>query len=268
MGAGKKTRIAVVGGGLAGLSAAAVAAADAKGLAEDLLPQGAVPEEFMAKIEKGKPGDSVFTAYLEVDMDPAAIAPKGLAHAILAPDRAGLVLLSPEGLFSSSSVEVGVPAMRNPALAPAGKTGIIASAASPCALCEKLELEGPAAREAAKRAAAAKIIEALTVFMPWLPGRIEGMFTVTPLAIRDYTGNSGGPITGWSHVTGDCGSERDFRNHQGRRNTREKSLSGRPADLHASKCPCRHDDGEVDRRHGLHEKRLVQRLMWVTASWP
>jgi phytoene dehydrogenase-like protein len=191
---------------------AVIAAADAKELVESLLPQGAVPEKFVAKIEKAKPGDSVFTVYLEVDMDPGAIVPITLAHAILAPDRAGLALLSPEGLFSSSSVEVGIPAMRNPALAPAGKTGVIASAASPYALWEKLELEGPAAREAAKKAAAAKIIEALTVFMPWLPGRIEGMFTATPLAIRDYTGNSGGSITGWSHISEECGSERDFRN--------------------------------------------------------
>ncbi len=187
-----------------------IAAQDAKTLLR-LLPHHSLPADFNEKIEQGKPGESIFTLYLEVDKDPESIRPRGLAHAIISPDRAGLALLSPEGYFTSSSIELGIPAMRNSNLAPPGKTGIIISAPASYRRWTAFAQAGGRVYTEAKEKASSMLVDALSIHMPWLKGRIENSFSASPLSPERHSSNSGGSITGWSHIPEECPSERDFR---------------------------------------------------------
>jgi phytoene dehydrogenase-like protein len=104
-------------------------------------------------------------------------------------------------LLSLDTFEISIPVLKDPSLAPPGKTGLIVSWLLDYALVKKVREAGW--YDEFKEFSIAEIIRILshTVY-PGLEGKILDRFASTPLSIEDYTGNTGGAITGWAFGPG------------------------------------------------------------------
>lgn len=166
-------------------------------------------------VEAGAPGESVLSLFLELDLPPALLAERTGPHSFYTPSQAGLSSLGPlprsagaeellawtRRYLALTTYEVSCPAMRDPALAPPGKSGLIVSS---------LMEYGVAARAAElgvygefKDACSEAIVEALdSGAYRGIARAVIASFVSTPLTIERSTGNAGGAITGWSFASG------------------------------------------------------------------
>jgi phytoene dehydrogenase-like protein len=96
-----------------------------------------------------------------------------------------------------TTYEISCPVLRDPALAPAGKTGVIVSTLMDYRLVKAIAEAGwyPAFKARCEE----QILTVLenSVF-PGVTGQVELRFSSTPLTIERLTGNLGGAITGWA----------------------------------------------------------------------
>lgn len=168
-------------------------------------------------------GDSIFTLYLAVDLDPEYFSGIASAHFFYTPLASGLSKVpvaeleipDPAGgkpgmtrdkgkLFdwtgrylSLTTYEISCPALRDPSLAPEGKTGLIISTLMDYALVRRfrdMELYDEFRDFCAER-----IVGILDkAIFPGLKASVLDSFTSTPLTIEAVTGNTDGAITGWA----------------------------------------------------------------------
>ncbi|MEN6338798.1 MAG: NAD(P)/FAD-dependent oxidoreductase [Clostridiaceae bacterium] len=175
------------------------------------LPQKA--EEQKRLVESSQGMDSVLTLFLGVDGAPEAVASLCGAHAFYTPEMTGLSTLphwrtlacegeeAVRGWLTSylerTTFEISVPALRDPSLAPAGKTGLVVSTLFDYSLSEWYFDTGE--YEAFKSLCTSTILRILeqNVF-PSLAQRVEFSLCATPLTIERETGNFQGAITGWA----------------------------------------------------------------------
>jgi phytoene dehydrogenase-like protein len=164
-----------------------------------------------AEIADKKGNDSVFTVYLEVDLEKSYFASKASEHFFYTPSRAGQSKAGQiplhasreeiekwlEAFFRFTTYEISIPVMRDDALAPAGKSGLIVSVLFDYQLSKKIE--GMGWYEEFKGLCENCIVDALegTIY-PGLKGAILRKFSATPLSMENLTGNTDGAITGWS----------------------------------------------------------------------
>jgi phytoene dehydrogenase-like protein len=163
-------------------------------------------------------GDSVFTLYLTVDQDPARFAAVASGHFFYTPSatglsRAGLAELqrAPGDFIGDKAVnadwlrrhlelttyEISIPVLRDPSLAPAGKTGLIVSFLFDYSLARHFREMGW--YDEFKTLASRRIIALLdTGIYPGLKAAVLDSFASTPLTIERVSGNSDGAITGWA----------------------------------------------------------------------
>jgi len=165
----------------------------------------------------------VFTLFLAVDIEPGWFAEKSHGHFFYTPSRNGVgrdiyseldAILADALLAEGSSVreraeswirryvgsttfEISIPALKDPLLAPAGKTGLIVSVLFDYALCDAARRYGW--YEDLKAFTEDALIDVLhsTVY-PGLRDAIVDRFSSTPLTIAETVGSSGGAITGWA----------------------------------------------------------------------
>ena len=192
----------------------------------DALPEGRVrtgARERAALLEASSGGDSVFTLYLAVDIEPAWFAAKSNGHFFYTPSRMGVgrgihaeleALLAAahsdgDGVFrmkaeewtrryvSATTFEISIPALKDASLAPAGKTGLIISVLFDYALCDAVRARGWYAE--LKTLVEDCFIASLdaTVY-PGLRNAVLDRFSFTPLSIARAIGSSEGAITGWA----------------------------------------------------------------------
>jgi len=192
----------------------------------DALPQGRVQRrvrEHADLLEISSGGDSVFTLYLAVDIDPAWFAAKSNGHLFYTPSREGvgrnvhsqleaiLADASSNGgtafrkeaegwirhYISSTTYEISIPVLKDASLAPPGKTGLIVSVLFDYRLCAAAQAHGW--YEALKALVEDCLVEGLTTSIyPGLHDAIQGRFSSTPLSIAEAVGTSEGAITGWA----------------------------------------------------------------------
>ncbi len=171
-----------------------------------------------------KGGDSVFTAYLTVAMDSSFFRNICTGHSFYTPSKKGLSSLSKEGLnqfLSKDSIdpndaevkqklfeyleaycdlntlEVSIPALHDPDLAPAGKTGLIVSFLYDYQLAKKIEQTGWTGE--VKTLLEQRFIKILNEgLFPGIKDKVESCFSSSPLTIEKMTGATGGGITGWA----------------------------------------------------------------------
>ena len=192
----------------------------------DALPPGrsrikAHKRATLAGASKG--GDSVFTLYLAVDIEPAWFAEKSNGHFFYTPSRKGVgqdihsemdaILANgtsgQEGAFreraedwirryiDSTTYEISIPVLKDPTLAPAGKTGLIISVLFDYAICEAARAQGW--YEDLKVFTEDRLIETLdSSIYPGLCKAVCDRFSSTPLSIATAVGSSEGAITGWA----------------------------------------------------------------------
>jgi len=190
----------------------------------------ALPDTVSAPIDNqrklagaGEGGDSILTLYLGVDLDRSFFGERCGAHAFYTPLTHGLSSIGPwqnvtgrEALkewtrefLAKTTYEISFPALRDPSLAPAGKTGVIVSTLMDYRLVKRFSDAGE--YEDFKELCIDAVHRALdgSVF----PGIAEKtLFTVcaTPLTIERETGNAHGAITGWAFTNPEMPAEARF----------------------------------------------------------
>lgn len=164
-------------------------------------------------------GDSVFTLFLEVDAAPEVFAKIANGHIFYTPSRTGLgqvhrselrkmirdwsrvskaeILNWVERFCRLNTYEISIPALKDPAAAPEGQTGLIVSLLFEYDLIKLIESSGW--YQEFKTELEEQMLQVLseTVF-PLLKDRVIRRFSYTPLSIERRIGSSEGAITGWS----------------------------------------------------------------------
>ena len=169
--------------------------------------------------------ESVLSVYLGVNKDPSYFASKTTEHIFYTPDTRGLSLAKPaemkkwiqenspnssqeqktyikaylKNFYYYNTFEVSFPVLRDPKLAPEGKTGLIISLLFDYDLCKFIRDAGW--YNEFKEFSEEFLIALLDKFLfPGIKNDIELQFSATPLTIQDYSGTTDGAIVGWSFM--------------------------------------------------------------------
>lgn len=185
-------------------------------------PLGQRVRKQQQKIRLNRGGDSILTVYLGVDLAPSYFAARCGPHCFYTPSKAGLSAIEAEpwaavladparsaadrkramkawirDYLALTTYEISCPALRDPALATAGKTGVIVSTLMDYRLVKAIDDAGWYAdfKDLCVEQIQAVLEKSL---FPDLSGQVELSFCSTPLTLERRTGNSGGAITGWA----------------------------------------------------------------------
>ena len=171
-------------------------------------------------------GDSVFTVYLTVDRDPAEFGKISAGHFFYTPSKTGLSkaalseLAEGDGFVTDrdtlagwlkrhlalNTYEISIPVLRDPDLAPPGRTGLIVSLLFDYRLTKHIEATGW--YDEFRRLMSDGIIEVLdSSIYPGLKDAVLDSFTATPLTIQRISGSTDGAITGWAFTNDDIPAE-------------------------------------------------------------
>ena len=170
-------------------------------------------------IEQGRPSESVFSLYLEVDLPVSYFNSFFNGHFFYTPSRQGLgdvnkselralldnwgkvsreeVYLWLDGFLEYNTFEVSVPAMRDPELAPVGKSGLIISVLIEAELFYRIEEDGwygEFIREVENRI----ICLFSDSLCSLLRDKVMRQFSFSPLSFERRVNSTGGAIVGWS----------------------------------------------------------------------
>ncbi|MBN1357886.1 NAD(P)/FAD-dependent oxidoreductase [Candidatus Bathyarchaeota archaeon] len=175
-------------------------------------------EEFQSK----RGGDSVFSVMIGVDEPPEKFKSISNGHFFYTPSKKGLgethrsrlkslienferipkeeVLEWVDDYCRLTTYEISIPALRDPSLAPKGKTGLIVSFLFEYDLIKKVEEAGW--YEEFKKEVENRILKTLdNSIYPRIEEKILFRFSSTPLTISKMAGTSEGGIVGWSYET-------------------------------------------------------------------
>ena len=175
-------------------------------------------------------GDSVFTLYLGLSLPPAYFALRSRPHLFYTPHTSGLgelrikrlealkaelpglpaearggwkdsVLAYLADFVRYNTLEISIPVLRDPRLAPEGHTGLIVSLLLDCGLCRAVESE--LWFEEFRERLELLLLDALEAKLyPGIGAHVVDRFSITPLGLEREVGSSGGAITGWSFEGG------------------------------------------------------------------
>lgn len=192
-----------------------------KSTSTDNLPPKIISEFGNKKQEilKSRGTDSVFSLYLQVNEPPESFGKIAHGHFFYTPSKKGLgqthrkeldellnkweelekkqVLDWLHRFTELNTYEISVPALKDPNLAPEGKSGVIISLLAEYDLFSKLAEAGW--YDEFKSKLETRMIEVITnSIFPFLKEKIIKQFSFTPLGIKDRIGSSEGSIVGWS----------------------------------------------------------------------
>jgi phytoene dehydrogenase-like protein len=155
--------------------------------------------------------DSIFTLFLSSNLAPNYFEEIASGHFFYTPNRqgessAGHVPFNSNWdeirdwlsrFFALTTYEISIPVLRDKALAPPGKTGLIISALFDYRLTKYIYDQGW--EEAFRNEVSALMIDTLdgTIY-PGLAESVSDRFTATPMTIQKRTGSTDGAITGWA----------------------------------------------------------------------
>ena len=182
-----------------------ISCGDARRAFTQLLPEGAVPPQFLATLLKAEPSHSVFTVFLGVDLAAEDLRLQGCPHVFYAPDRNGVGGTDRQqtaDYFARVPQEISVPCIVDAGLAPPGKSGIILSALTTWHYADHWGTDNgkPTERYEQLRARfASQMVASLEKFIPGLASRTEFVLTGTPYTLNARTSNYEGAIMGWSY---------------------------------------------------------------------
>jgi phytoene dehydrogenase-like protein len=166
-------------------------------------------------------GDSVFSVFLSVDLPPEYFKAKSEGHFFYTPDPSGLKDLHTRGLerlvlevaqgsatrqavkdyltgfLALNTFEISIPVLKDPSMAPLGKTGVIVSVLLDYTFTKRVRQDGW--YEEFKDYCIDEVVRILSASVyPGLDSAVLERFAGTPLTIEKHTGNTGGAITGWA----------------------------------------------------------------------
>lgn len=189
---------------------------DTRGLSLDV---AAGIEERKTTVLERRGGDSVFVLFLSVDEPPESFARIAHGHFFYTPSRAGLGELHRGELRHMldrwnqvsrddlrtwtadfcrlNTYEISIPVLKDPAAAPPGKTGVVASVLFSYDLMKLIKERGW--YEEFRHDLEERMVEVLSdSIYPMLKHKLTARFSATPLSIEESAGCSEGAITGWS----------------------------------------------------------------------
>ncbi len=167
-----------------------------------------------SEIENLRGGDSVLSLYAMVDLPPEYFSDYCSEHCFYTPVKDGLLSmdcdevcalsLDSEALMTwckeyleKTTYEISIPVLRDPSLAPKGKSGLIVSTLLSYDVVKKIKSAD--LYSSFKEFVAQTIVDILErSLFPDLHGAITQTIVSTPLTIERLTGNSDGAITGWA----------------------------------------------------------------------
>jgi phytoene dehydrogenase-like protein len=176
-------------------------------------------EKLKSRLLEKRGGDSVFTLFVEVDEPVESFKRIANGHFFYSPSKKGLgeirwgelnrILSAPGGpdrslifrwldnFLALNTYEISIPALKDPDLAPKGKTGLIISFLADYDLF-KMIAEADWYKEFITELEE-RIINVLAGSVyPMLKDKVTGHFSFSPLNYENRVGTSEGAITGWS----------------------------------------------------------------------
>ena len=200
-------------------------AADLKTLYSITKTEGLSPKtrtkfrEVKDKILKKRGGDSVFTLFLEVDEPLESFEKIANGHFFYTPSKIGLgethtkdlenllvnwdktekkqILAWLDKFVRLNTFEISIPGIKDPDLAPHGKTGLIISLLAEYNLFDKIQKAGW--YDEFKSELENRIIDVISDSVyPMLKNKIIDRFSFTPISIKNRINSSEGAIVGWS----------------------------------------------------------------------
>jgi phytoene dehydrogenase-like protein len=164
-----------------------------------------------AALAEARGNDSILTLYVAADLPPDYFRKIASEHFIYTPNLIGESAVGPApldggwenmqrwlgNLFAATSYEVAIPSLRDPSLAPAGKTGLVISMLFDYRVTEMIHDQGW--YEDFKQFCESEIIHVLDgSIYPGLEKAVLFRFSASPLTIAWRTGNTEGAIVGWA----------------------------------------------------------------------
>lgn len=172
------------------------------------------------KLLRRRGGDSIFTLFIGVDEPPEKFKSISHGHFFYTPSKKGLgerhrsilknlienlentskqtILTWLDEFCQLNTYEISIPVLRDPKLAPPGKTGLIVSFLFEYDLINKVQEAGwydEFRTEVEKR-----ILKTLAnSIYPGIEDKLLFRFSSTPISIKNRVGTSEGAITGWSY---------------------------------------------------------------------
>jgi phytoene dehydrogenase-like protein len=181
-----------------------ISASDMKRTFLDLVEPQDLKADFRLRIEKAEIGESSVCVFLATDIPPEKLPVQGCPHFYVHPDYGGIEAIDrmKDDFFSHTPVEMSIPVLNNPALAPPGKSGIIISALAKSGFSREWETQAgkiTPAYYALKEKVADQLIGIAQKVIPDLYQHILFRQIATPYTYSRYTLNSSGSICGWTY---------------------------------------------------------------------
>lgn len=171
------------------------------------------------RILKNRGGDSVFSLFIGVDEPPESFRKVAHGHFFYTPLKKGLgethrkeldsllgnfeklekeqILTWLDKFTRLNTYEISIPVLKDPDLAPSGKTGITISLLAEYDLFEKIRQAGWLDDFVLEFENRILSVISDSVY-PMIKDKIVSRFSFTPLSIENRIGSSEGAITGWS----------------------------------------------------------------------
>jgi phytoene dehydrogenase-like protein len=182
-----------------------IAAADMKHTFLDMTDPEALPPAFITRLRDAGIGESAVCVFLGTDIAPAALPVDGCSHIYFLPDYQGIEAVDRmnDDFFERTPLEMSIPCLNNPSLAPPGKSGIVISALAKYEFAGNWGMteQGGATPQyyALKERVGNQLVKMASRVIPRLEEHILFREVATPRTYRRYTLNSGGSICGWTY---------------------------------------------------------------------
>ena len=175
--------------------------------------------ESKSKMLGSRGGDSVYTLFLEVDEPPESFGRIAHGHFFYTPSRQGLgethrseldcllnnfartgkeeILAWLDKFTGLNTYEISIPALKDPGMAPPGKTGVIISILAEYDLFKLVREAGWLDEFITELEDRVLSVLSDSVY-PMLKDKVIERFSFTPLSIENRAGSSEGGLTGWA----------------------------------------------------------------------
>jgi len=170
-----------------------------------MLPASVVPASYRERLQTAELSESSFTVFLGVDIPSAELPTQGCHHVMFYPDYKGVNFtedLDDMLLYSRAPVEISLPSVTDPALAPKGKTSMVLQSIAVAEYAGEWGTRNGKRTKAyreLKETVARQLISSAERIIPGLSDRIVYMDAATPFTAQRYTLNDRGASAGWSY---------------------------------------------------------------------
>lgn len=178
-----------------------VAACDLRQALVGLLPPGTLDARFERRLRGAEVSHSVFNLFLGLDLPAERLGLQEYGHTFLIPDLEGIGeddRRHRNDYFRHVPLEVSVPCLQQPDLAPPGMTGLVASAMASWEYGEGWE-GAPVDYAALKERCTRDMMANLEQSFPGISEHVVLSFAATPGTIARLTSSTEGAIMGWSY---------------------------------------------------------------------